>query len=102
MEELCFGRVVLAQLECNKYVLHQPFNRQIKKMKQDGLILTPSTVDDWHQGVCDKIEPLYNLQKDRVMSSLLLGADSSPFPILDCEKHKTVSKSPLTRMAVPI
>ena len=82
---------LLAQLECNKYVLHQPFNRQIKKMKQDGLILAPSTVDDWHQGVCDKIEPLFNLQKDRVMSSLLLGADGSPFPILDCEKHKTVN-----------
>ena len=82
---------LLAQLECNKYVLHQPFNRQIKKMKQDGFILAPSTVDDWHQGVCDKIEPLYNLQKDRVMSSLLLGADGSPFPILDCEKHKTVN-----------
>ena len=30
---------LLAQLECNKYVLHQPFNRQIKKMKQDGFIL---------------------------------------------------------------
>lgn len=58
---------LLAQLECNKYVLHQPFNRQIKKMKQDGLILAPSTVDDWHQGVCDKIEPLYNLQKNRVI-----------------------------------
>nr|WP_297657137.1 IS66 family transposase [uncultured Prevotella sp.] len=82
---------LLAQLECCKYVLHQPFNRQIKKMKQDGLILSPSTVDDWHQGVCDKIEPLYNLQKERVMSSLLLGADGSPFPILDCEKHKTVN-----------
>ena len=82
---------LLAQLECNKYVLHQPFNRQIKKMKQDGFILAPSTVDDWHQGVCDKLEPLYNLQKDRVMSSLLLGADGSPFPILDCEKHKTVN-----------
>lgn len=82
---------LLAQLECCKYVLHQPFNRQIKKMKQDGLLLSPSTVDDWHQGVCDKIEPLYNLQKNRVMSSLLLGADGSPFPILDCEKHKTVN-----------
>ena len=45
---------LLAQLECCKYVLHQPFNRQIKKMKQDGLILSPSTVDDWHQGVCEK------------------------------------------------
>ncbi len=82
---------LLAQLEYCKYVLHQPFNRQIKKMKQDGLSLSPSTVDDWHQGVCDKIEPLYNLQKERVMSSWLLGADGSPFPILDCEKHKTVN-----------
>lgn len=82
---------LLAQLECNKYVLHQPFNRQIKKMKQDGLPVSPSTVDDWHQGVCEKIEPLYKLQKSRVMSSSLLGADGSPFPILDCEKHKTVN-----------
>lgn len=82
---------LLAQLECNKYVLHQPFNRQIKKMKQDGLLVSPSTVDDWHQGVCDKLEPLYNLQKERVMSSRLLAADGSPFPILDCEKHKTVN-----------
>ena len=82
---------LLAQLECNKYVLHQPFNRQLKKMKQDGLSLSPSTIDDWHQGVCEKVEPLYDLQKERVMSSGLLGADGSPFPILDSEKHKTVN-----------
>ena len=82
---------LLAQLECNKYVLHQPFNRQLKKMTQDGLSLSPSTIDDWHQGVCEKVEPLYDLQKERVMSSGLLGADGSPFPILDSEKHKTVN-----------
>lgn len=36
-----------------KYVLHQPFNRQIKKMKQEGLILAPSTN---HSIICRRIE----------------------------------------------
>ena len=82
---------LLAKMENAKYVLHLPFNRQIKKMKQDGLSVSPSTVNDWHEGVCDFVEPLYELQKERVMSSMLLSADGSPFPILDCEKHKTVN-----------
>ena len=81
---------LLAKMENAKYVLHLPFNRQIKKMKQDGLPVSPSTVNDWHEGVCDFVEPLYELQKERVMSSSLLCADGTPFPILDCEKHKTV------------
>ena len=81
---------LVAKLENGKYVLHQPFNRQIKKMKQDGLPMAPATIDDWHQGTCELIEPLYELQKKRVFSSLLLAGDGSPFPIINNEKHKTV------------
>ena len=81
---------LVAKIETGKYVLHLPFNRQIKKMKQDGLPMAPATLDDWHQATCDMIEPLYELQKERVFSSLLLAGDGSPFPIINCEKHKTV------------
>ena len=81
---------LLAKIETGKYVLHLPFNRQIKKMKQDGLPMAPATMDDWHQATCDMIEPLYELQKERVFSSALLAGDGSPFPIINCEKHKTV------------
>lgn len=81
---------LVAKLENGKYVLHQPFNRQIKKMKQDGLPMAPATIDDWHQRTCELLEPLYELQKKRVFSSLLLAGDGSPFPIINNEKHKTV------------
>ena len=81
---------LVAKIETGKYVLHLPFNRQIKKMKQDGLPIAPATMDDWHQATCDMIEPLYELQKERVFSSALLVGDGSPFPIINCEKHKTV------------
>ena len=81
---------LVAKIENGKYVLHQPFNRQIKKMKQDGLPMAPATIDDWHQATCEMIEPLYELQKKRVFSSSLLAGDGSPFPIFNCEKHKTV------------
>lgn len=81
---------LIAKIETGKFVLHQPFNRQIKKMKQDGLPMAPATVDDWHQATCEMLEPLYELQKERVFSSSLLAGDGSPFPIINCEKHKTV------------
>ncbi len=81
---------LVAKLENDKYVLHQPFNRQIKKMKQDGLPMAPATIDDWHQAACDMVEPLYELQKERVFASPMLAGDGSPFPIINCEKHKTV------------
>lgn len=81
---------LIAKIETGKFVLHQPFNRQIKKMKQDGLPMAPATVDDWHQATCEMLEPLYELQKERVFSSSLLSGDGSPFPIINCEKHKTV------------
>ena len=62
--KVSFGRVMLLQrlrkIETGKFVLHQPFNRQIKKMKQDGLPMAPATVDDWHQATCEMLEPLLN------------------------------------------
>lgn len=81
---------LVAKMENAKYVLHQPFNRQIKKMAQDGFPMAAATMDDWHQAACGMIEPLYELQKKRVFSSLMLAGDGSPFPIINSEKHKTV------------
>ena len=81
---------LVAKMENAKYVLHQPFNRQIKKMAQDGFPMAAATMDDWHQAACGMIEPLYELQKKRVFSCMLLAGDGSLFPIINSEKHKTV------------
>lgn len=83
---------LLSQLEVNKYANHLPFYRQVKMMERQGLKLAETTINDWHEAVCDMLEPLYKLQWQRVMKSRLLAADGSPMPVVDNEKHKTVKQ----------
>lgn len=83
---------LLAMLECGKYQYHIPFHRQIKKMKAEGFAVSDSTIDGWHQTVCEMLEPLYKLQYRRVMQSRFLAADGSPMPVVDSEKHRTVKQ----------
>lgn len=58
-----------------KYVLHQPFNRQIKKMAQGGFPMAAATMDDWHQAACGMIEPLYG---GTLSDSVSLGDNRNP------------------------
>lgn len=62
-------------MENAKYVLHQPFNRQIKKMAQDGFPMAVATMDDWHQAACGMIEALYG---GTLSDSVSLGDNSNP------------------------
>ena len=39
---------LVAKMENAKYVLHQPFNRQIKKMAQYCFPMAAAMMDDWH------------------------------------------------------
>ena len=58
-----------------KCVLHQPFNRQIKKMAQDGFPMAAATMVDRHQAVCGMIEPLYG---GTLSDSVSLGDNRNP------------------------
>lgn len=62
---------LLAMLECGKYQYHIPFYRQIKKMKAEGFAVSDSTIDGWHQTVCEMLEPLYKLQYQVLVPSWL-------------------------------
>ena len=66
---------LVAKMENAKYVLHQPFNRQIKKMAQDGFPMAAATMDDWHQAACGMIEPLYG---GTLSDSVSLGDNRNP------------------------
>ena len=61
-------------------------------MKAEGFAVSDSTIDGWHQTVCEMLEPLYKLQYRRVMKSRLLAADGSPMPVVDNEKHRMVKQ----------
>ena len=87
-----YSEELRAQIVTEKYCFHMPANRQIKRMSMDGLDMSASTMDDIIENTCDTVEPLYNLQKKRVMKARLLAADGSPMPVLDNEKHKAVKQ----------
>lgn len=70
---------LVAKIENGKYVLHQPFNRQIKKMKQDGLPMAPATIDDWHQATCEMVAPFVRAAKEK-----------SLFQFVACRRRKSV------------
>lgn len=82
---------LLSYIETCKYAYHMPFHRLLRKMKRDGLEVSDTTVDGWHKMVCQMLEPLYELQKRRVMRSRYLAADGSPMPVLNSEKQRTTS-----------
>lgn len=62
-------------MENAEYVLHQPFNRQIKKMVQDGFPMAADTMDDWHLAACGMIEPLCG---GTLSDSVSLGDNRNP------------------------
>lgn len=80
----------MAEKECDRFVNHMPWYRMLREMERDGLPLAKTTLQDWHNHVCELLEPLYDLQCQRVMSSDYLAGDGSPMPVVDSEKHKTV------------
>lgn len=85
------GASLLAELMINKYVNHLPFYRQIQMMKQVGVNLPASTVNDWFKDVADLLRPLYYRLKEQVLATDYIQVDETTLPIINNEKHKTVS-----------
>lgn len=83
---------MLTKIEVDKYVYHMPFNRQSKQMTKEGLPIPRNTINGWHKEVCKTLEPLYELQRKRVMCSRYLAADGTPMPVVNNEKHRTVNQ----------
>lgn len=83
---------LLSRIEVRKFYYHLPFYRQEKMMKMEGYPLKRSTMDGWHKEICALLEPIYKLQKQKVLESKNLAADGCPMPMIDNLKHKTVNK----------
>lgn len=78
---------LLAHILVSKYVDHLPFYRQIQMFKRDfGWEPAHSTMSDWMAGCCRLLEPLYNVLKQKILSSNYIQADESPIQVLDNDK----------------
>jgi len=84
------GPSLLAELFTGKYVYHLPFHRQIAMLKQQGLTIPASTVNNWFMGGSDLLRALYHQLKDIVLESDYIQVDESTVPVVDNEKDRTV------------
>jgi len=84
------GATLLADISIDKYVNHLPFYRQIQMFQQQGIIISPATLNGWIQNVADLMRPTYYRLMEMVLSSDYIQSDETTIPIIDNEKHKTV------------
>jgi len=86
------GPGLLAQIMVSKFVDHNPFHRQIRQFKRQGVDIAESTMNDWFTGTCRLLEPLYDRLKQRVQQSDYLMGDETPIPVLTNDKPNATHK----------
>ncbi len=83
------GPGLLAHVAVSKYGDHLPLNRQNEIFKRQGVEIARSTMCDWMAACAELVEPLYNLMKDKVLSSKVVQTDDTPVGVLDSEMTRT-------------
>ena len=82
------GASVLTDIIIGKFMYHLPFYRLIQQYRESGIIISESTMCGWYEMAVEKLRLLYNLLKQKILSSEYIQVDVSVIPVLDNEKHK--------------
>ena len=74
----------------DKYVNHLPFYRQIQMFMQQGITISPATLNGWFKDLADLMRPTYYRLMEMVLSSDYIQSDETTIPIINNEKHKAI------------
>ena len=83
------GAGLLAYVIVSKYHDSLPLYRQQDILARQGVELSRSTLCGWMRESAELLFPLYELFKQRVLSSHVLWTDDTPTPVLDPLQDKT-------------
>ena len=83
------GAGLLTQIVIDKYIDHLPLNRQMERLKREGITLPYSTLTDWVSATARLLDPLYEALKKEVLKSDYLHVDETPIKVLDKDKKGT-------------
>jgi transposase len=76
------GPSLLAMVLVNKFLLHQPLNRQSKTFAREGIEIDVSTLADRVGACVIALEPLIDAIRTHVMSAERIHADDTTVPVL--------------------
>jgi len=74
---------LLVEALCDKYLEHQPVERQCTKFRRSGVEIAPQTLGRGVVAAIDMLMPVANLILDRTRGPGLLANDATGIPILD-------------------
>ena len=83
------GPGLLAQVAVSKFGDHLPLNRQGSIFARQGVELSRQTTCGWMADCAELVDPLYQLMKQRALSSKVVQTDDTPVPVLDPELPRT-------------
>jgi transposase len=83
------GPGLLAHVAVSKYGDHLPLHRQEEIFQRQGVELSRQTMCGWMRGCADRVSPLYELMKKRVLDSKAVQTDDTPVPVLDPDLPRT-------------
>lgn len=82
------GPGLLAQISVDKFVDHLPVYRQGKRYERDGMRIPASTIGGWQTHTAGLVQPLYEIQRQIILSGNYIQADESPIRVLEKGKGK--------------
>jgi transposase len=86
------GPQLLAHILISKYVDHLPLQRQEQMFKRLGHRISKQTMSDWLQLVCQKLDPLLECLKGKVLDSRILNGDETRYLVQQNVKRlKTIN-----------
>jgi transposase len=76
------GPGLIAQVIVSKFADHLPLHRQEDILTRHGVFLSRSSQSDWVKAVADLIQPLHDLQRQRVLQSQVMWTDDTHVTVL--------------------
>lgn len=77
------GPGLVSNILISKFVDHLPLYRIRKQFLRSGIDIAESTMNDWVSAVVELLEPLYNVQKARILGRDYIMVDETTIRVLD-------------------
>jgi transposase len=77
------GDMLIVESLCDKYIEHQPLERQCTRFARAGVDIAPQTLGRSVAAALDLLRPISSLIEEQTRSPGLLGTDATAIPILD-------------------
>jgi transposase len=76
------------EVATGKYLDHLPLERQVRMMRREGLDVDSQTLWDQIEALARVLRPTYHAHHERVLASLLVGADETHWRLMDKKGSK--------------